>query len=65
MENLTWTCLICGRVRPDAKISVLTKPMIIKGRNCGEQNIRYCNDSPACLKGAREFDLLKSEEAEG
>ncbi len=51
--NLTWTCHICGKERPDAKISVLSKPLIISGRICGEQNIRYCNDNPGCREKAK------------
>jgi len=28
---LTWKCHICGRVREDSLISVLTKPLIMDG----------------------------------
>lgn len=55
----SWKCHICGRERPDEKISVLTKPVIIKGQACGEQNIRYCNDRPECIEGAKEFSFFK------
>jgi len=54
---LTWKCHICKERRPDAKISVLTKPLVINGQSCGEQNIRYCNDRPACLEGAKVFSF--------
>lgn len=55
LKNLKWTCHICGRERPDDKISVLTKPLIMGGKVVGEQNIRYCNDSPECVEKAKEF----------
>ena len=58
---LTWTCHICKRERLDDKISVLTKPLVIDGKAIGWQNIRYCNDRPKCIEGAREFSLLKGE----
>ena len=54
----TWTCHICKRERPDDKISVLTKPLVINGRLVGEQNIRYCNDNPACIEGAQHFSFF-------
>ena len=57
--NDTWTCHICGEERPDDKISVLTKPLVIRGRYCGAQNIRYCNDRRACIEGAKEFGFFK------
>ena len=55
----TWTCHICKRERSDDKISVLTKPAIINGRVVGEQNIRYCNDNPACIEGAQHFSFFR------
>jgi len=57
---ITWKCHICKEERSDDKISVLTKPLIISGQPCGEQNIRYCNDRPACLKGAKVFSFDKN-----
>lgn len=54
----TWKCHICEEERPDDKISVLTKPIVIKGLPCGDQNIRYCNDRPACIEGAKEFSFF-------
>ena len=58
---LTWTCHICGKKRPDANISVLTKPNMINGVQCGYQNIRYCNDDPACIEGAKNFSFMKEK----
>ncbi|MBA7581632.1 hypothetical protein ES708_23540 [subsurface metagenome] len=57
----TWKCHICGEERPNGKISVLTKPLIINGQVVpgGEQNIRYCNDRPACIERAKEFSFFE------
>jgi len=55
----TWKCHICGEERPNGKISVLTKPLIINGKACGEQNIRYCNDRPTCIERAKEFSFFE------
>ena len=52
-----WTCHICKKERPDECISVLTKPLVIKGKTVGEQNIRYCNDRPSCIEGAKTFSF--------
>jgi len=60
-DTLTWRCHICKEVRPDAKISVLTKPWIVNGYPMGEQNIRYCNDKPECVEGAKTFTFIKDE----
>ena len=47
---LTWRCEICGRTRPDERISVakhdITPPTLPKGTV--ERNIKYCNDSKRC-----------------
>ena len=58
-KPLTWKCHICGELRPDANISVLTKPLVIGGRPCGQQNIRYCNDNPQCIKAVRDYSFFK------
>ena len=57
----TWKCHICGEERPDNKMSVLSKPLIIKGQVIpgSGQNIRHCNDRPACIEGAKEFSFFK------
>jgi len=60
MEELTWTCHICGKRRPDAKISVHKRPLVIGGQKMGEQNIRYCNDDSKCYKEAQDFEFVKS-----
>lgn len=55
MEVLTWTCHICKETRPDDKISVVKHPLIIKGRDMGTENIRYCNDNPDCCVKAPNY----------
>ncbi|TET08652.1 hypothetical protein E3J84_05985 [Candidatus Aerophobetes bacterium] len=61
----TWKCHICGEERPDAKISVWSKPFTIGGRLCGQQNIRYCNDRQQCIEGAEDFSFFKEESIAG
>jgi len=61
LTRLTWKCHICGEERPDDKIWVVTKPLIINGEVVGEQNIRYCNDRRRCVLGAKEFSFFKEE----
>ena len=58
---MDWTCHICKRRRPDEKISVVSKPLVINGQTVGEQNIRYCNDSEDCFKAAQQFSFIKEE----
>ncbi len=53
-KNLTWRCDACGDERPDEKISVLSVPLIIDGRELGQMNYKYCNDRPECLKQVEE-----------
>ena len=60
-EPLTWKCHICDEERPDTKISVLTKPIVINGKVCGEQNIRYCNDKTECIEGAQQKDFFSGD----
>ncbi|MBA7682678.1 hypothetical protein ES703_91030 [subsurface metagenome] len=52
--NENWTCMVCRELRPDARISVYSEtqgPLTI--------NIRYCNDNPKCVEGAKKHSLLK------
>jgi hypothetical protein len=58
LKNLTWTCHVCKRERPDDKISVCSKAIRIEGQVVGEQNIRYCNDNPDCIEKAKDYDLI-------
>lgn len=58
MDNLTWTCHVCGEERPDDKISVHSKWASVAGIEV-KQNVRYCNDRPECAEGAKNVDWLK------
>lgn len=59
MDELTWTCHICGEERPDDKISVTTHPLIYNGQRIGSQNVRYCNDRTSCAEGAEEKRFME------
>jgi hypothetical protein len=58
MQNLTWTCHVCGRERPDDKISVHSTTTNVMGVPV-TQNVRYCNDNPDCIEGSTKVDWLK------
>ena len=58
--DITWTCEICGETRPDQFISVfITDISVDHGLKPGImfQNIKYCNDRPACSDAAPTFRL--------
>ena len=57
MNNLTWSCHVCGAERPDEKISVYSTVVTNSGIEI-KQNVRYCNDNPACIEGAKNVDWL-------
>lgn len=59
-EKLTWMCHICGNIRPDDKISVLTKPRRV-GLITLMQNVRYCNDRQKCIDGAKDFSFFPND----
>ena len=55
MASMTWTCMVCGAERPDARISVAYRP--IRGLedrfpDGARWNVRYCNDRPDCVVAA-------------
>jgi hypothetical protein len=52
-----WTCHVCGKSRPDNKISVHSTT-IIKNDIPITQNVRYCNDNPDCIEGAKTIDWI-------
>lgn len=56
---IMWTCHICGRPRPDDKISVYKHETPFAGIMMTE-NVRYCNDNPNCLKGAKTFHHIEA-----
>lgn len=51
-KQLTWKCHVCGDERPDERISVLSTERIGKSGIRYTENVRYCNDRPACVEGA-------------
>ena len=53
----TWTCHVCGKERPDAKISVYSSTKY-SGSIPIQQNVRYCNDDPSCIEGAKLVDFM-------
>lgn len=60
-RNLTWKCEVCHQERPDNKISVVSRPLILSGIS-GMENIKYCNDREECKNMAethRLFELRK------
>ena len=63
--SLSWVCHVCNDVRSDSKISVLSRDVSADyGLPAGtmKQNVRYCNDRPACVEAAPPTDLLKKAE---
>lgn len=61
---ITWTCHICGKERPDSKISVYKTDIGVKrGLQPGimMMNVRYCNDNPECSSKAPEFSFFKKD----
>lgn len=53
MNNLEWRCHVCDRLRPDDRISVYSRVVKLNGILVTE-NVRYCNDNPECVEGAKE-----------
>ena len=64
----TWKCHICGKERPDDKISVHTKDTSTDydlPPGTMKQNVRYCNDNPDCGKVAAIFRFDKGKGGDG
>ena len=55
--SLTWICHVCGKKRPDDKISVYSTNKFI-GDIPMRQNVRFCNDDINCIKGATTVDFM-------
>jgi len=51
----TWTCHVCGRERPDSRISVASGMIQMAGGVMMQRNVRYCNDRPECQERAMEM----------
>ncbi len=58
-DKLFWVCHICLRQRPNEKISVLSKPIDFGLGVIAKQNVRYCNDRPECIEGAKDYSHIK------
>lgn len=59
---ITWTCHVCGKRRPDDKIAVLHRDMSARLKlapGTAHENIRHCNDTQACIDGAKTFSFFK------
>lgn len=61
---ITWTCHICKRERPDNKISVYSTEQDLGYGVTVRQNVRYCNDNPACTEAAKTFTFAKPKQDE-
>lgn len=60
MNALTWTCHVCGDERPDAAISVHASTLTVRGFAI-QQNVRHCNDRPACVAGAPAVRFVRED----
>lgn len=61
MDELEWTCMVCGDLRPDARISVHSGQRDFGHGVVAQVNVRYCNDKQECRDGANDHTLLKPE----
>lgn len=48
---LEWDCMVCGRTRPDAAISVTHRRLAVMPDAFPDTrvNVRHCNDDPSCI----------------
>lgn len=60
-DNLVWRCDVCGEERPDEKISVFKREHYKPVRMT--ENIKFCNDRPACFEGAKTFSHFGDTDA--
>jgi len=62
---MTWTCHVCGRERPDDKISVWSSSTAdpLTGIKM-TQNVRYCNDNQECIEAVKRFSFFDHREFE-
>jgi len=62
MNDLKWKCHVCDTERPDAQISVFKRDIsadMNMPAGTMDMNVRYCNDNPKCVEGAKTFNLMK------
>jgi hypothetical protein len=50
---VTWSCHVCGRARPDARIAVFSRDVAAPALPAGtvRVNVRFCADELACRNG--------------
>lgn len=53
LEGLSWSCHFCGKIKPDLRISVVSRKHILAGDVEMQENQRYCNDDPICVSQAQ------------
>jgi len=64
MTDPTFKCNVCGRERQESFIDVLKKDRSAEwGLPEGSftENIKFCNDNPACFFGAEKVRLVKKK----
>lgn len=61
MRELTWSCHVCGDVRPDERISVYKRETVTRTGVRVIENVRFCNDRPACVEGAPSVRFLPGD----
>lgn len=59
---LSWTCMVCGQRRLDARISVAHVPISGMESQFPEVriNVRYCNDNNSCRNGAFAYNPMRT-----
>lgn len=50
--NETWSCHICGKIRDDEDIEILS--YLLEGLPGAERNLRFCKDDKECREKANE-----------
>lgn len=61
MDDMTWTCHVCGEKRPDAMISVYSTKVDYGYGVIADVNVRYCNDKQSCRDGAPNVDFAQGK----
>lgn len=52
LDDLNWKCEICGKIRPNKKISVITYALADEWLRMS-RNLKYCNDNLVCIHQAQ------------
>jgi hypothetical protein len=61
---LMWSCMVCGKMRPDDEIAVASSTWEMGGFPL-QVNVRYCADDPACKAAAVERAAADGERMSG